>query len=233
MSLDADAERSTLATLRTTKIIAFISMFLAVAGWAHLLLFLFEQDADHVIRGITKVLGIAVGITLIPFGLGLVFCRRAALIASIGCVLMLAFYALGMSSIAHIKPATPSLPTDSPDSLPRSPPPKSHRIVDAFKISVTPRPFDPITSVPVEDSEEFHQARWPLDLEAFIRTRCELRFNTESYRPMAERHLAIFQQAVNEVYKPGMSNTELLRLAGERAYSMPGYLPRGFCPDDK
>lgn len=92
-------------------------------------------------------------------------------------------------------------------------------IVDPFRTATAP-PTPPVDQ----------ESRWQADVELFIQTRCELASTNPLHRATVTAHLAMFQQAINEVATPTMSNRDVLEAAGERVYTYPQYTPRGFCP---
>lgn len=104
--------------------------------------------------------------------------------------------------------------------------PSPPEIVDPFK--PTARGIAAQPAVVRSAADEI--AHWDEDVAAFVSGRCELVVSSEGVRSQVADNMAMLQQALNEVGRPGMSNHELLEAAGERVYAYPRYTPRGYCP---
>jgi hypothetical protein len=96
----------------------------------------------------------------------------------------------------------------------------------------SPTVAEPLNSAPaiVDPFAGTEEERWARDLEAFVRTRCELVVVNDTTRAQVDSNIRIFQQALNDVVKPGMSNAELLAAAGNRVYAYSQYTPTSECP---
>lgn len=63
-------------------------------------------------------------------------------------------------------------------------------------------------------------ALWPFDAAAYAKLYCTL---------TAGSNKALFQQALNDIVKPGMGNVEMLALAAARTPTLPGYDANASC----
>lgn len=189
--------------------IGALFLFLAVAGWVPLAEFIAGQPSRRAPEIIGVLIGQAFGITILPLVAAVLFRKHFALVLVAGTLLCFVIF------MAQRKPG--------------------ENLFAGPAVTQVTAPANATASSVQTDAPPIAASQWETDVATFVASRCDLditRMTTPRGRAWVAENLRLFQRALNEEPETAIPNAELLKRAGERLYTYPGYLPRGFCPTE-